>query len=67
MRFKLRLSAAKKGLKLRFGRCKRNTQISSTAAHRSFTAPISAPPAFTIELLSAPSRQQKRPPSCATD
>ena len=32
MRSKLRLSAAKEGLKLRFGHCKRNTPISSTAS-----------------------------------
>jgi len=67
MRFKLPLSGAKKGLKLRFGRCKLNTRISLTAANRSFAALISAPPAFTIELLSAPLRQQKGPPSCAGD
>ena len=57
MRFKLPLGVAKTGLTLRFGRCKRNTQISLTAANRSFAAPISAPLAFIIELWSAPSRQ----------
>jgi hypothetical protein len=43
--------------KLRFGPCKRNIQVSLAATSQLFAALISAPPASTIELLSAPSRQ----------
>ena len=67
MRFKLRRSAVKAGLKLRFGRCKRNTPTSLAAANRSFAAPISAPRGSTIGLLSVPLRRRKRPQSCAAD
>ena len=54
MRFKLRRSAVKAALKLHFGRYKRNTPTSLTAATRSFAAPISALRAPTIGLLSVP-------------
>jgi hypothetical protein len=40
MRYKLRPSAVKTELKLRFGRCKRNTQGSLAAANRSSAALI---------------------------
>ena len=65
MLFKLPRSAVKAGLKLRFGRCKRNTPTSLAAANRSFAAPISAPRAPTIGLLWVPSHRQKRRQSCA--
>ena len=67
MLFKLPRSAAKAGLKLHFGRCKRNTPASLAAASRSFAVPISAPRASTIGLLSVPLHRRKRPQSYAAD
>ena len=67
MRFKLRRSAVKAGLKPLSGRCKRNTPTSLAAANRSFAAPISVLQASTIGLLSVPLRRRKRPQSCAAD
>ena len=60
MLFKLPRSAVKAGLKLRFGRCKRNTPTSLAAANRSFAAPISAPRASTIGLLWVPLRSAEK-------
>ena len=67
MRFKLRRSAVKAGLKLRFGRCKRNTPASLAAASRSFAVPISALRGSIIGLLSVPLRRRKRRQRCAAD
>ena len=67
MLFKLPRSVAKAELKLRFGRCKRNTPASLAAASRSFAVPISVPRASTIGLLLVPLRRRKRPQSYAAD
>ena len=67
MRFKLRLSAVKAGLKPGFGRCKRDIPTSLAAANRSFAAPISAPPEPTIGPLSVPLRRRKGRQDCAVD
>ena len=60
MRFKLRRSAVKAGLKLRFGRCKRNTPTSFAAAKQSYAGPISVPGASTIGRLSVPLRSAEK-------
>lgn len=51
----------KAGLKLLFGRCKRNTTTSFAAARQSYAGPISVPGASTIGLLSVPLHRRKRP------
>jgi hypothetical protein len=67
MRFKLRRSAVKAGLKPLFGLCKRNTPTSLAATNRSFVVPISAPRGSTIGLLSVPLRRRKRRQRCVAD